>query len=252
MFVGRTVKLDAVAILPIARQGPLLSALPTASALDLRFGPPLTLGHSGNLHSGISLANLIALAAGPTPATDAIPIFEWQRLDRAVPVGTAYVPLRDSGMLTGTKLDRIIASVNGDFKPVMPSATSVAATPKTGDFHIKNILEAGAGFGLTRAAYKTIYFSNTVPPDQLTTLLQNYGALTPDAATKCASTLLSVISSSGGHAALYGLAATGAGIVVLQVTHKKVTLPQTLKWSICFFAAGVFAYIGMRYLGWVN
>jgi len=210
------------------------------------------LGRPGNFQPVISLANLIALATRPTSSANNIPTLEWQRLDHAVPVGTAYVPPRDRDMFAETKLERIIASVNRDFKPVIPSSAPVAATPKTGDFHVKQILEAGAGFGITRAAYKTIYFSNTVPPDQLTTLLQNYGALTPDAASKCASTLLSVISSPAGHAALYGLAATGAGIVVLQVTHKKPTLSQTLKWSACFFAAGVLAYIGMHYLGWVK
>jgi hypothetical protein len=133
------------------------------------------------------------------------------------------------------------------FKP-----PSIAAAPKIGDLQLKQVMEIGKGFALTTAASKTLYFSNTVPPDQLSTLLQNYIGLAPDAAHACATSLLSFLRAPAGHAMLYGVAATGAGLVLLQVTQKKATLSQAWWWSLPFFAGGVLIYLVMHYLGWVT
>jgi hypothetical protein len=118
--------------------------------------------------------------------------------------------------------------------------------------HFKRIVEAAGGFGITTGAFKTIYFSKTVPPDVLATQLQNYGALAPDAAQYSASAVLSFLSSSAGHAALYGLAMTGAGIVVLQATHEKPTIRQAAWWAAGCFVLGVTIYVILSYFKIAN
>lgn len=256
MLVGRTVKFQAVATLPIAQP------VPSPSPASPTVGSILKLQQLSPFARQLLNVDWTAVAHAPAPqgstaAPAAIPNtgkpLAWEYLLHPLPVGTAYVPPADArSIFVRPSLNELIAAAGGGPKPIAAGKPQITATPKIGDIQLKQVLEAGTGFTLTTAASKTLYFSNTVPPDQLATLVQNYAGLTPDAAQYLANSLLAFFRAPAGHAVLYGLAATGAGMVLLQATHEKPTLSRSVRWAIAFFAGGVLIYLVMRYLGWVT
>jgi hypothetical protein len=264
MIVGRTVSFRPIAMLPEAQRG-----------------SPGQPPQPGNLPSTVDWKTL---AEGITPGPQggmAAPTAAWQRLRDPMTDFTAYLGPSDSktiftdgpnfndivrgwkpiapntpqatariGRIYCPQLD-VTAVTSRGLKPIAPDTAQVPAPRSIGDLPFKRVSEA-RGLLITKSAYQILYFSNTVPPDQLAVLLQNYGALTPDAAHYCANSLLSCLSSPAGHAVLYGLMATGGGIFLLEATHEKPTLPEAFRWAIYFFVAGVLFYLGVRYLGWVK
>jgi len=256
MLIGRTVNVQAVATFPLAQSE---SSLPTFSPLIGGFAPsglrPLSpLARSVLLGNWTPAAPQTPLSPAAAPAlepnTSTPPM--WQLLRQPVAVGTAFVPPPDARVFFADgSLAGILKPGDLGLKPVTPAA-HIPPASRIGDIQFKRVLQAGAGFELTKFASKTLYFSSTAPPDQFSTLLQNYTGLLPDAAQHCASSLLALLRAPAGHAILYGLAMTGAGLVVLQVTHEKPTLSRTLRWLGPSFALGVAVFLGLFYLGWAR